>query len=125
MSEYISAHLRELVIKRANGCCEYCLVNQDDSYLKHHIDHIISLKHGGKTIIENLAYACFPCNIHKGSNLSTIIPPENKIVRIYNPRTDVWSEHFDIENGKFYGKTEIGLATIKLLKLNDIDRIIR
>jgi 5-methylcytosine-specific restriction endonuclease McrA len=50
---------RENVIQRAHGCCEYCLLPQEYSDFLHEVDHIISLKHFGKTVLENLALACF------------------------------------------------------------------
>jgi 5-methylcytosine-specific restriction endonuclease McrA len=69
MSRYISTELRDFVSKRAKNQCEYCLISDEFSYLTFHIEHIISLKHGGKTEVENLAYACPICNVNKGSDL--------------------------------------------------------
>jgi 5-methylcytosine-specific restriction endonuclease McrA len=51
----ISFSLRQLVIERAQGRCEYCLIHQDFSIYTHEIDHIIAVKHGGQTLSENLA----------------------------------------------------------------------
>jgi hypothetical protein len=52
---HIPAKLRRLVINRAGGQCEYCLIHQDDRPETHPIDHVIALKHGGRTVKENLA----------------------------------------------------------------------
>ncbi len=49
----ISDALRQIVIERAKSVCEYCLLHQDDTAFTHPIDHIIALKHGGKTASEN------------------------------------------------------------------------
>jgi 5-methylcytosine-specific restriction endonuclease McrA len=68
-STSISAELRRLVIKRASGHCEYCLIHQDVSIYSHEVDHIIALKHGGKTRAENLAFCCLSCNRYKGCEL--------------------------------------------------------
>ncbi|WP_366934332.1 HNH endonuclease signature motif containing protein [Microcoleus sp. PH2017_24_DOB_U_A] len=57
-SNSISAELRRLVIERASGQCEYCLIHEDFSIYSHEVDHIIALKHGGKTRAENLAFSC-------------------------------------------------------------------
>jgi 5-methylcytosine-specific restriction endonuclease McrA len=38
---YLSETLRQQVIQRANGRCEYCLIHQDDSLYAHEVDHII------------------------------------------------------------------------------------
>lgn len=59
MSSYIPAKLRRQVAERAHFCCEYCLSFEGLSYIKFQIEHIISLKHGGLTVLSNLAYSCF------------------------------------------------------------------
>jgi HNH endonuclease len=124
MSRYISESIRFFVAKRAGYCCEYCKIEEDISLYSFQIDHIISLKHGGKTDTANLAYSCFLCNNSKGSDVGTVFPPEMNFSRLFNPRNDIWNEHFVYEDCTFYAKTLIGEATIKVLKLNDIDRII-
>ena len=72
MSRYISEKLKNLVEKRAAGICEYCLISIADTYFGGEIEHIISIKHGGKTEAENLALACQPCNRNKGSDLERL-----------------------------------------------------
>jgi len=62
MTTYISADLRLLVAARAALLCEYCLIHEEDTYLGCQIDHVISEKHRGATVAENLAYACTFCN---------------------------------------------------------------
>jgi 5-methylcytosine-specific restriction endonuclease McrA len=64
--------VRQLVIQRASGCCEYCLIRQDFSIYTHEVDHIIAVKHGGETTADNLALSCLSCNRHKGSDFATI-----------------------------------------------------
>jgi hypothetical protein len=71
-----------------------------------------------------LAHTCPICNNGKGSDLSTILNDEDKLIRLFHPRKDNWFEHFKIENGLILPQTEIGEATIKLLKLNDVNRIL-
>lgn len=124
MSRYIAESLRRLVAQRADYCCEYCRLNELDSFFTFPIDHIISVKHGGETTANNLAYACPFCNSFKGSDIGTILLPNRTFIRLFNPRIDNWSDHFDMENHVIYSKTTIGEATIKILKLNDVDRII-
>ena len=46
------------------------------------------------------------------------------LVRFYNPRKDKWQEHFATHDGKIYGKTEIGKATVQIFKFNEIERLI-
>ena len=67
----IPSSLRQLVIDRAQGKCEYCLIHQDVSIYSHEVDHVIARKHAGQTVAENLALSCLSCNRHKGSDLAT------------------------------------------------------
>jgi len=124
MSRYVVESIRLFVAKRAGYCCEYCKIEEEISLYSFQIDHIISLKHGGKTEPENLAYSCFLCNNSKGSDVGTVLQPEMIFTRLFNPRIDIWSEHFVYEDCNFYAITLVREATIKVLKLNDIDRII-
>ena len=109
---------------RANFCCEYCRRPEADSFLRYQVDHIIPVKHGGETVLDNLAYACPICNSYKGTDLGTLLEGTDDLIRIFHPRRQVWSEHFDMADGAIYAKTPIGEATIKLLKLNDVARIL-
>jgi len=120
---YIPTALRNLVYERADGCCEYCLVSEAVSFATHQIDHIIAEKHGGLTVEENLALSCALCNKYKGSDLTSIDNETGEIVRLFNPRKDVWSEHFKIENGVFIGLSPNARAPIRLLQINNSVRI--
>jgi len=124
MSRGISKNLRYLVASRAGYICEYCHIKEDESFFSLEIDHIISLKHQGSTTSDNLAFSCYPCNNNKGSDIGTVLLPERDFIRLFNPREDVWSEHFETDNGVIYGKTKVAEATIKILKLNVVERII-
>lgn len=125
MSQYISETLRQLVLARANHRCEYCKIHAVYSFLSFHIEHIISIKHGGQSNLDNLAYSCPICNLNKGSDIATILTNPTKPIRFYNPRIDNWDIHFKIESsGLIIPQTEIGEATIKILDLNHPDSII-
>ncbi len=69
---YISTVLRKSVYERAQGLCEYCLIDEETTFAKHQIDHIIAEKQGGETVEENLALSCAICNKHKGSDIASI-----------------------------------------------------
>ena len=58
MSSPLSPSLRELVARRAELVCEYCLLHECDLYSGAQVDHIISERQGGPTTPENLAFAC-------------------------------------------------------------------
>jgi len=124
MRKAIPEHLRKIVAHRAGFRCEYCLSSEADSPLSFEVDHIVSQKHDGPTVLENLAYTCIICNRKKGSNVATVNYPVRQSILLYNPREDIWLEHFKIDDALIIGKTEIGQATIKVLDLNHIDRII-
>jgi HNH endonuclease len=116
--------LRLEVAERANFRCEYCKIHQDDMFISFEIDHIVAQKHGGGNEIENLAYACPHCNQHKGTDMVTFVDDYDDVIRIYNPRIDDWKKHFESTMGEIYSETKMGKATIKLLKMNDVDLII-
>jgi hypothetical protein len=125
MSRYISDLMRRKVAKRANFRCEYCLIPESRSFYTFHIDHIISRKHNGVTELNNLAYSCQICNLNKGTDIATFVHDLSKPIRFYNPRTDEWHQHFETDSSVLLiGKTEIALATIKILDLNHPDSII-
>lgn len=125
MNKRISGELRKTIILLSTNCCEYCHLPDEDSYYGFQIDHIISRKHGGKTILQNLAYACPDCNRFKGSDLGTYLDNLLTFTRFFHPRLDVWDDHFMLsENGEIISKSSIGSATIKILMINHPDRII-
>ncbi|MGH9766089.1 MAG: HNH endonuclease [Blastocatellia bacterium] len=81
--QHIPQPLRRLVLERARGYCEYCLIHENDAPDAHHVDHIIAVKHGGKTEIWNLACACAECNRYKGTDLATIDPVTGAMVPLF------------------------------------------
>ncbi|HQU86314.1 MAG TPA: HNH endonuclease signature motif containing protein [Pyrinomonadaceae bacterium] len=124
-NRYIGENLRKEVEKRAKGICEYCRINIDDTYFGGEIDHIISLKHRGETVSENLAFACQPCNRNKGSDLGSISENTKELVRFYNPRTDDWNAHFHVnQNGEIETLSEIGEVTAFIFKFNEMERVL-
>lgn len=118
---YISAELRRLVTTRAQRRCEYCLVHEDDTFFGFQLDHIISEKHGGATTADNLAQACTACNASKGSDIAAI--ENGQLVPFFNPRTDLWSDHFRFDGPHIEGLTDVGRATARLLGFNHPRRI--
>jgi hypothetical protein len=122
-SSYIAAALRQRVRRRARYRCEYCLLSEEDAFLVHEPDHIIAEKHGGETASENLALSCFDCNRFKGSDIASLDPKNRKLVRLFNPRTDDWSEHFHVDDGRILPLTNVARATERLLKLNLFARV--
>ncbi len=120
---YIPAALRREVIERAGNRCEYCLLPAEIAFYPHEVDHVIAEKHGGATELNNLAFACWRCNRRKGSDLASFDPQTQQISPLFNPRTQVWAEHFAYERGRLIGLTPEGRTTIGLLRLNSEDRL--
>lgn len=122
---HIPVALRRYVIDRAKGQCEYCLLHQDDVPFAHQVDHLIPLKHSGQTVSDNLALACLDCNRYKGSDLTAIDPLDGAISPLFNPRTQIWAEHFTLDGVRLVGQTPVGRATVALLRLNDRMRVLQ
>ncbi len=118
MNHYGSEALRRLVSRRAEHLCEYCLIDIADTFFGGEVDHIVSVKHGGATEAENLAYTCQPCNRNKGSDLGSIYWPSGQLVRFFNPRTDHWTDHFALLGAFIHPLTAIGEVTARILDFN-------
>ncbi len=121
---YISEELRRLVAERADHICEYCLIAEADRSSSCQVDHIISVKHGGSTTPDNLAYACIYCNLQKGSDLGSIVWRTGELVRFFNPRRDFWADHFRLDEAVIQPTTDIGEVTARILDFNNEDRIL-
>ena len=119
----MDAALIELVRSRAGGLCEYCHLPQQFSELRFHVEHIIPRQHGGGDVAGNLALACPDCNLVKGPNLTAVDPATHRVVRLFHPRRDKWTEHFALEGTHLLGKTPIGRVTVSLLRMNDGQRL--
>ena len=120
---YITVDLRRLVVARAESICEYCLIAEEDTFYGCEADHIISEKHGGPTLADNLAYACTFCNRAKGSDIGSL-SIGGQFTRFFNPRLDRWADHFSVMGSRIEAKSPIGEATARILAFNAIQRIL-
>ncbi len=111
---------REWVREQAKYLCEYCQTNERWQYVRFTIDHVVPLSEGGTDALDNLALACFHCNRRKSNNVTATDPLTGKEVRIFNPRTHRWSEHFEWSADGLHviARTATGRATIELLQIN-------
>ena len=84
------------------------------------IDHLIPEALGGRSDEENLWLACSPCNDAKGCRIVATDPTSGEVVRLFNPRYQIWGDHFAwSEKGDLIlGLTPTGRATVLALKLN-------
>ena len=115
--------LRQLVRSRAAFRCEYCHLPESMTDAPFQIDHVIAIKHRGGSHPENLAWSCFYCNSFKGPNLSGWDEESRTVIRLFHPRTDDWSQHFEWHGAKLAGLTSIGRVTIEVLAMNDSEAV--
>jgi hypothetical protein len=124
MSEGVSARLRRLVFERASGLCEYCLIHQRDAHFTFQVDHIVSRKQRGPTKAANLALTCLRCNVAKGTDPAAYLDRPLRLMRLFHPRDDRWSDHFALKSPRIKPLTDVGKATVRLLDLNGSDRLL-
>jgi hypothetical protein len=114
----ISPSLRAAVEQRAGGRCEYCRLSQLGQEAAFHIDHVVPRAAGGPTTLDNLAFACVSCSLRKWAKQTTIDPDTGEELRLFNPRTDIWVEHFRWDGQRVMPLTPTGRATIAALAMN-------
>ena len=116
--------LRLGVRVRAGDRCEYCQLHQIDSpFVTLHVEHIIPKKHGGEDDFDNLFLACGDWNLRKGSNLAGIDPVTGKLIALFHPRLQNWSDHFAWKDLHILGRTAVGRTTVRVLDLNHKERL--
>lgn len=117
---YISSHLRQAIVERADHRCEYCHSLELVTGGPLHIEHVIPEVLGGRTTLDNLALACARCNLHKGTRTRYRDPVSGRLVPLFNPRTQKWSRHFNWseDSTRVVGRTRSGRATIIALNMN-------
>jgi hypothetical protein len=100
------ADFRDLVRQRAGNRCEYCRKLEMFGNYPHHLEHIIARKHGGLSEMGNLAWACFQCNVAKGTDIASCDTETKELAPLFNPRTQDWNDHFELvgdDCGQDYG----------------------
>lgn len=112
--------VRQLVARRANGCCEYCLSQVDFTPDPFSIEHILPQSRGGSDDPGNLALACQGCNNRKFTSIQALDPISGEATPLFHPRLHVWREHFAWSDdfSQLVGISAIGRATITRLDLN-------
>ena len=123
MPSDVPARMRQTLAERANHRCEYCLLSESVSIHKHEIDHIVPRQHDGETHEDNLALVCMRCNRYKGPNVGSFDPQTGALISFFNPRIHRWSDHFELDGASIRPQTPEGRVTVKILRLNDEDRL--
>ncbi|MEA1966844.1 MAG: HNH endonuclease, partial [Thermodesulfobacteriota bacterium] len=111
---------RKSVAEQAKNCCEYCRSQEKFAMQSFSVEHIIPRSKGGKTVKNNLAYACQGCNAHKYNKTEEYDSVTGKISSLFNPRRQRWVDHFKWSDdfSLIIGMTPIGRVTIETLKFN-------
>lgn len=114
----LPARLRQLVVKRAQGRCEYCRLSQAGQEATFHIDHVVPTAAGGQTRADNLALACVSCSLRKEARRSVPDPITGRTVSLFHPRRQHWRDHFRWSGVRLVGITPTGRATVAALRMN-------
>ena len=121
MSRYISNALKEKIRQQAKFRCGYCLRSELLIGMPMEFEHLIPLALGGQTVEENLWLSCRRCNEFKGIQIQGFDLETSENAPLFNPRTQVWSEHFSwsMDGTEVIGLTPIGRVTVNTLNLNE------
>ncbi len=117
------AEILRQVSERAEGRCEYCRMHDALQGATFHVEHIVPRSLGGKSRLENLAWACPRCNLCKSNRVEAEDPQCGQLVRIFHPRKDRWSDHFRWEGYTIVPLTPIGRATVAAMDFNNPRKI--
>src|SRR5688572_29295041 len=91
---YIPVELHRLVRADAKQRCGYCHTPEILIGMPMEFEHLQPEASGGPTTRENLLLACSRCNDFKRDQIAGIDPETGETVALFNPRTQIWSEHF-------------------------------
>lgn len=90
----VGVRLRAQVLADAGRRCGYCRVSEEITGAPLEIDHLLPEVAGGPTWRDNLWAACRQCNAFKGRQMQARDPLTDDVVPLFNPRHQVWPEHF-------------------------------
>ncbi|HMS41766.1 MAG TPA: HNH endonuclease signature motif containing protein [Pyrinomonadaceae bacterium] len=122
----VSSKIQAKVRREAKNRCGYCLLPQEILMGKLEIEHLLPIAEGGTDAEENLWLACRDCNSYKSSKVYAFDEETEQKVKLFNPRTQDWHEHFKFNENqtKIIGKTACGRATVITLRMNE-DQAVR
>lgn len=117
----IGKKLRKRIAIRSRHRCGYCLAKSKCVNQRLQLDHIFPKSRGGATEEANLCLACAACNLFKGKQTHALDPKSGLRIRLFNPSTQNWFEHFSWSKDglRIIGMTPCGCATVSALRLNN------
>jgi hypothetical protein len=118
---YLSTALRQRLVEADDHRCAYCHTSQANSGSPMVVDHLLPLSKGGATDFENLCFACYRCNLFKGSQVEAVDPLSGAMSPLFHARRDHWKDHFDWDDAglRILGLTAVGRATVTALNINN------
>ncbi len=104
-----------------NCHCAYCYTTEANTGQPMTVDHISPQCLGGETMFDNLCFACRRCNEFKSGATTAQDPLTGEVVALFNPRRQVWAEHFqwDASGAWIVGLIATGRVTIVALNMNN------
>lgn len=88
-----------------------------------HVEHIVPRSLGGQSELDNLAWSCPGCNLHKAGRVGFPDPITGQRVALFNPRDEAWSDHFEWREFEIVPLSPSGRATCLALDVNSYRRI--
>jgi hypothetical protein len=112
--------LRQFVVRRAEGRCEYCRSPAAFAHQSFSLEHIRPRSRQGSSSFANLALSCQGCNNHKYNRTRARDPVSGETVALFHPRRHKWADHFAWTDDatQILGLTDIGRSTVEALQLN-------
>ena len=117
----VSRKIQTKVREAAKNYCGYCLLPQEILMGKLEIEHLLSIAKGGTDKEKKLWLACRDCNSYKSSKVYVFDDETRQKVGLFNPRTQIWHEHFKFnqDKTKIIGITVCGRITVIALRMNE------
>jgi hypothetical protein len=120
VATHLPEDLRARIEAADAGVCRYCLLSESNSGMPLTHDHIQPRSKGGETSFENVCRAYRPCNEFKSDTTAALDPLTGEPAPLFNPRVDLWSEHFkwSADKTRVEGMSAVGRATVVALRMN-------
>lgn len=108
------------VARRAAHRCEYCRAPEVGFNFPFEVEHVVPTSRGGADDPANFALSCRACNVRKGDCVSRADDQTGEEIRLFDPRSDRWSDHFgfDPDTAELLPLTAVARVTIAQLDLN-------
>lgn len=119
----VSSEIFRQVRDRAAGRCEYCRMHESLQGATYHVEHVRPQSIGGASSLDNLAWACPSCNLHKSDRIVIRDTQSGDEVPLFDPRRDAWDAHLHFSRFEIVGTTPVGRALIDAFGLNSERRI--